>query len=200
VTTRIAVIGAAIALSGCATLRLLTYHPARLAECPGALLSSNEIDGDFRLRMQIQVVADRVDTGYDLVVRKKDDRLILIGLTRFGAKAFSVVQDGTHLQTESALGPATVVPPVNVLRDIHRARFLGAGPAVESGTVEGSYEGETIRDTWRAGVLVRRVLSSAGGDVEIDFSPPGRALIHNRRCAYQATLVEIESVGSETRR
>jgi len=189
--------GAALTFSACATLRLLTYRPARLQRCPGALVSSELIGGDFRIRMQIHISAANVDTGYDLVVQKRGTRLIMIGLTRFGAKAFSVVQEGKRLQVDSALGPATVVPPENVLRDIHRVRFISAGPPVASGSVEGERDGETIRDTWRDGVLTHRVLSSSDGAVEIDFPAPDRMLIRNRRCGYAATLVEVETRGSK---
>jgi hypothetical protein len=188
---------ATLLLYGCATLRLLTYRPARLERCPGALLPSELVAGDFRSRMQIQISAQDVDTGYELVMQKRETQLILIGLTRFGARAFSVVQEGTRLQVESAFGAATVVPPENVMRDVHRALLLSAGPAVASGAVEGERDGETIHDTWSDGVLTRRVLSSRDGNVEIDFATPQRMLIHNRRCGYEATLVELETRGGE---
>ena len=185
-------------LAGCATLRLIVYHPARLASCPGIIAPTERIEGDFIWHMQIHLSSEDVDTGYGLVVQKKGEHLVLIGLTRFGAKAFSVVQEGLKLEVESALGPATVVPPENILRDLHRARFLAAGAPLASGSVEARHDGETIRDTWRDGVLERRVFSAADGDVELEFLAPGRVHIHNRRCGYEAILVDVEAAGDST--
>jgi len=148
--------------------------------------------------MQLQVSAASVATGYSLIVQKTGTRLVLVALTRFGAKAFSVVQEGRELQVESALGPATVVPPENVLRDVHRARFLTAGASAETGEVETERDGETIRDTWRSGVLVRRVFSSADGIVDLEFSAPHTVHIHNRRCGYEAILVDVEAAADST--
>ena len=67
---------------------------------------------------------------------------MLLGLTPFGAKAFSVVQIGTQTWSESYLGPATAVPPENVLRDLHRALFLTVDdPALEPRAVSRDAEG-----------------------------------------------------------
>jgi hypothetical protein len=185
-------------LAGCATLRLIVYRPARLAKCPGVLVPSEQIPDEFLLHMQLQVSSASVATGYSLIVQKTGTRLVLVALTRFGAKAFSVVQEGRDLQVESALGPATVVPPENVLRDVHRARFLTAGVPAETGESETERDGETIRETWRGGVLVRRVFSSADGIVDLEFAAPHTVHIHNRRCGYEATLVDVEAAGDST--
>lgn len=179
-------------LAGCMTLRLITQRPARLAECPGILVPSEQIDGDFLSRMQIQITSEHVAVGYDLILQKKGDRLVLIGLTRFGAKAFSVVQVGRHLEVESTMGPATQVPPANILRDLHRARFLGAGPAPASGVVESQRDGESLRDTWSDGTLRRRELDSDEGDVVLEFVDARTVRIDNRRCDYRATLVDVD--------
>lgn len=181
----------AAALAGCATLRLLTYRPARLPRCPGALVSSERIPGEFVSRLRMQITAPEVAVGYDLVLQKKGRRLVLIGLTRFGAKAFSVVQDGRELSVESALGPATVVPPENVLRDIHRARFLSAGAPIESGEVERRIDGERVRDEWREGVLRSREIIDEDGRVTLDYIDRREIHIHNQRCGYEAVLVDL---------
>jgi Protein of unknown function (DUF3261) len=96
----------------------------RLADCPGRLRPTQEIEGDWVIHEQVRVTGGAVDESYGLVVQKTGPKLVLLGLTPFGAKAFSVVQIGTQTWSESYLGPATVVPPENVLRDLHRALFL----------------------------------------------------------------------------
>ncbi len=180
-------------LSGC-SLRYLLLRPPRLAECAGSVAPSERIHGDFVSRLQIQIDSERVSAGYDLVLQKKGERLVLIGLTRFGATAFSVVQEGRRLSAQSALGPATVVPPVNVMRDVHRARFLSVAAGGGTGAFEDRRDGEQIRETWRDGTLVRRVFTSADGVVEVHFLDAATVRIDNRRCGYQATLVDLGEI------
>lgn len=101
------------------------WSTPRLADCPGPLLSSEAIpDGDFVLRERVRIVGDGVDVGLELVAERQGDRLAVVGFNAFGAKVFSAVQRGTQVEATSHLGPATIVLPANVLRDLHAARFL----------------------------------------------------------------------------
>ncbi len=109
-------------LAGCLGLR----PPPRLADCPGPLRSTAEIAGEFVRHERIRVRGKRVDESFGLVLQKKDARLVVLGFTPFGAKAFSVIQRGLEIESESYLGRALPVPPENVLRDLHRAYFLTA--------------------------------------------------------------------------
>ncbi|MGH7290721.1 MAG: hypothetical protein ACREJT_05900, partial [Myxococcota bacterium] len=103
-----------------------------LADCPGSLRSTAELEGDWRIHERIRVRGDRIDESYGLVVQKIGPRLVLVGLTPFGAKAFSVTQIGVDVWSDSKLGAAQSVPPENVLRDLHRAHFLATDdPAFE---------------------------------------------------------------------
>jgi hypothetical protein len=107
---------------GCAVPPL--WGAPHLAACPGPLVPSEEIpDGDFLLRERVRVVGGEVDAGLELVVERRGPRLVVVGFNAFGAKAFSVVQRGSDVETESYL-PALPVPPGNALRDLHAARFL----------------------------------------------------------------------------
>jgi hypothetical protein len=184
------------ALSGC-SLPLLLHRPDRLPECPGVVAATEAIGADFFARMQIQISSQRVVTGYDLVAQKTGDRLVLIGLSRFGAKVFSIVQIGKDIETESAFGPATPVPPENILRDVHRALFLVVTEdSVGSGVVEGEIDGETVRETWSDSVLGQREFLSAEGSVTLSFIDGATVAIDNQRCGYQATLVFLPDEAS----
>lgn len=98
--------------------------PPKLASCPGGVRSTREIEGDWVIHERIRVVGSGVDEAFGLVLQKTGPKLVLLGLTPFGAKAFGVTQIGTEVWTESYLGPVLSVPPENVLRDVHRAHFL----------------------------------------------------------------------------
>ena len=112
---------AALAL-GCAALPLL---PPRIAACEGPLLSTADIPGgDFLLRERVRIAGEGVDLGLELLAERRADRLVVIGFNEFGARMFSAVQRGLEVETETKLGRALAVPPGNVLRDLHEARFL----------------------------------------------------------------------------
>ena len=126
---------AAATVAGCESLHLALYRPPTLPDCPGELVPTGAIPGEFVWRERVRVVGGDVEATFDLVIEKHVDQLVLVGFNEFGAKAFSVVQRGTEVETLRHLGPATPVPPENILRDLHRAR-LGAPPG--NATVEES--------------------------------------------------------------
>lgn len=109
----------------------------RLADCAGSLVPTQDLEGDWLIHERIRVRGERVDEAYGLVVQKNGPRLVLVGLTPFGAKAFSVTQIGVEVWSESKLGAALPVPPENVLRDLHRAHFLA--------TDDPAFEGRSVR-------------------------------------------------------
>lgn len=188
-------------VSGCALGRHLAAafgRPPSLAACPGAILPAREIPGSFRRREQLHVVGDGVDTALDLVEEKRDDRLVVVAFNAFGAKAFALVQEGTTTRVESSLGPALSVPPENVLRDLHRARFLAVpGAPLSDGVHRTIRAGVHVRELWKGGRLVRRTLARPGAaPVVIDFSAGGHTMppvahIHDTGCGYEATLTPV---------
>jgi hypothetical protein len=121
---RRAAFAAAAALTlGCAALRLASAP--RIAECPGPLLAATEIPGgDFRLRERLRVAGGGVDLGLELLAERHGDRLVVVAFNEFGAKLFSAVQRGVAVESDTKLGRALAVPPENVLRDLHEARFF----------------------------------------------------------------------------
>ena len=113
---------AAFAL-GCATLPL-AFSP-RIADCTGPLLATTEIPGgDFRVRERVRIAGDGVDLGLELLAERHGDRLVVVAFNEFGARVFSAVQRGVEVESEAKLGRALAVPPENVLRDLHEARFF----------------------------------------------------------------------------
>jgi hypothetical protein len=117
----------------------------KLDDCPGSLRATQEIEGDWVIHERIRVRAGGIDEAYGLVVQKNGPRLVLIGLTPFGATAFSVTQIGVEVWSESKLGPALPIPPENVLRDLHRAHFLATDdPGFEGRVVERARDGSIV--------------------------------------------------------
>jgi hypothetical protein len=125
----------------------------RLADCPGTLVPTQQLEGEWVIQERARIFAPRIDEAYTLVLQKRGPSLVLVGLTPYGAKAFAVTQIGVQTFPESYLGPPPV-PPENVLRDLHRVHFI----ANES---EG-FEGRTV-ERGRDGV-VRIASQSCGYD------------------------------------
>jgi len=129
VRRRLLVLLPVLALPGCATLSLLWHLPPRLAACPGPIPSASTLpSGDFVWNDRVRYRGGKVDAGFTLVAEKRADKLVLIGLNTFGARAFSVTQDGDAIETDARLGRALQVPAETVLRDWHALRAATADP------------------------------------------------------------------------
>ena len=199
-TRAIAVGLAAFALlaAGC---RHLPFAPRALRECPGALRSTAEIDGDLRLELRMLVRSEKVDTVFRLVVEKRRERLVLVGLSPLGAVLFRVSQTGTDTEVDALPAALLDVPPENVLRDLHRVYFLAAStPMAPTGRAEIVRDGTRITESWRRGRLLtrsfERVSGRPRGQVVVDFVERPReglaeARIVNGWCDYEATLVTL---------
>jgi hypothetical protein len=128
----------ALALPGCATLGLALSRalPDRGHECPGPLVPTEEMHAEFLLEQDVRVQGDGLDWALTLVSQKRGPTLVLVGLDPFGAKLFTLTQRGTEISVERP-GGRLPLPPVNLLRDLHRARFGRPGAPLEPGvTIE----------------------------------------------------------------
>jgi Protein of unknown function (DUF3261) len=197
VTRRAASAGALLValVLGCAHL---APRAGRIAECPGALRPTQEIEGDLRLESRMRIRAGPTEVALRLALEKRGPRLVLVGLDPLGVVVFSVVQTGVDVEVEALPPAAFPVPAINVLRDMHRARFLTAGaPPDASGHASSVRDGVRIDEQWVAGTLVLRRFTRErepdAGEVRVEFSGPGpdgvtRARIENGWCGYSAWL------------
>jgi len=126
----LAVCAASALLAACAGWPGL---PARVPACGGALLPTGAMGRDFVLRQQVRVRSADTEVGFTLVSEKRGRRLVLVALDRYGAKAFTLWQEDRRVVVEYPPHPGFPVPPENVLRDLHRVRFLGEGEADPEG-------------------------------------------------------------------
>ncbi len=177
-----------------------------IPECPGDWVATQEIPGDFLLRQQMLVTRGNRVFALHLVVQKRGDELVLVGLHPFGAKLFTLRQRGLETSVEAVPAPVLEVPPLNVLRDLHRARFLGLGAADGDGTFEEQRDGTEVREHREGGRLrwrrFRRLDGDPEGVVELRFEPTTgdaqdgeRVTIDNGWCGYRA---ELTTVSAET--
>jgi hypothetical protein len=118
-----------LAAPGCATLRFWLDPPPRLAACPGPIPGLDALPpGDlvWHDRVRYRGSDGAVDAGFALVAEKRGERLVLVGLDRFGGRAFSVTQAASVIEADARMGRLLAVPPETVLRDWHALRAAGA--------------------------------------------------------------------------
>jgi len=96
----------------------------RVASCPGPLVDAAAIPGgDFLLRERARVDGPGAAVSLALTVERRGDRLVLVAIDPFGARAFSVVQTGMDLEIDDRMGRAGSLDPATLLADLHAARF-----------------------------------------------------------------------------
>jgi Protein of unknown function (DUF3261) len=147
-----------LAATGCASfaLALARVLPDGGRECPGRLLPTGEIAAGFRVRERARVQGGDLDWRLELVAEKSGEVLVLIGLDAFGSKAFVVTQRGSDVSVERPRGRLPL-PPIDLLRDLHRARLLPESLPPEPGVrIERSGDEVTIEHE-RCGYRIRLV-------------------------------------------
>lgn len=109
---------ALLGIAGC-TMIAASRMP-RIAACEVSLPQPDDIEKDRLWRLRVHTRAEEVSEGYEVVVQKRGDTLTFVGLTRFGATAFTIVQHGDEIEVQSAMKPIEAVPPINLLADVYR--------------------------------------------------------------------------------
>lgn len=86
------------------------------------------------LRAHVRLVSDNSDHQLDMVVRKRADELVLVGLTHYGMRLFVVRQKGSKILVEGALSGEHKRVAVQAADALRRA-FEGPFPAPSAGGV-----------------------------------------------------------------
>lgn len=170
-----------------------------LGDCPGALASTESMTGDFLLQQSVRVRSADSTASLRLVSQLRGGELRLVGLDPVGVELFTLIQRGREVEVTALPPPLLEIPPENLLRDLHRVRFLRLASHEPDGT-RGAVTGDIeIAETWEAGTLERRSFRSATGDrrrlAEVEFSVAENALratVENFACHYRAEFTTLE--------
>jgi hypothetical protein len=155
---------------------------------------------DFTVRQHVQASGHGRGGGFDAVLQKKGDTLVLVGLIA-GVRAFALKQVGDRVSFEQSLGPAMPFPPEYAVIDVHRVywkRLPRGADAPPTGTVEGELDGEAVREVWSNGNLVERRFTRPGefeGAVRIEYGAGCTAA----RCQPASVRIVNEWFGYEVR-
>jgi Protein of unknown function (DUF3261) len=135
---------------------------------PTPAIDVGDFRGDFLRRQELVVRYQKETRSFDVVLQKKGNELLLLGLGPLGTKAFALSQTGKVVSYKSYLPIELPFPPRYVLNDIFRTYFLGiaAGPLAD-GEHDAESDGERISEQWSKGRLLERRF------VRIAHDPPG---------------------------
>lgn len=169
---------------------------------PGTLAAPSILGEDVILRQRIFVRRDGSTEieSFDCVLQKRGDSLVVVVLTPFGTRAFSVEQRGGQARVDGSGSRAPAVPPRWILLDIQRALAV-PGHMVADGPHRERRGDETIEERWRGGRLLERrhvrgdqehavVIRYEGG--MIPPVPPRRIHYRNPWGRYSLLIVTLE--------
>jgi hypothetical protein len=148
-----------LAGTGCASLELGVARllPDGACECPGRLPPSQQLEGDFRILQRARLQGESLDWQLQLVAEKRGDALVLLGFDALGGKLFAVSQRGEEVEVERPRGRLPR-PPVDLLRDFHRARSASEAAPPEPGIrIERPQPAEVSIEHERCGYRTRLV-------------------------------------------
>jgi hypothetical protein len=151
-----------------AVLAIACATPAVAPE-PQALAPSDRLGRSFFLRQRItaRIEArsgqDAVERHFETALQSRCGELRLVGFTRFGMRLWSAVSRDGEIEVETFGGRPLPFPPERVLRDVERTFFwsppMAPDPKVTRTLVQA---GESVRETWRDGVLAAREFRPLG--------------------------------------
>jgi hypothetical protein len=174
-------------------------------EPPGALVTTGEIPGSFRLRQQIHYAWQGGEGSLEAVVQKRCDELAVVGFSPLGARAFTIVQRGLDVEVESRMSGPAPFSPRFVLLDVHRAYLLPLPDPPPSDGLRELRRGEEIhRERWSRGRLLERAIARVSGApagwIVVTYpggaapgSRPPRVVLENGWYGYRLEIDTIEN-------
>lgn len=181
-------------------------HRPSDVDYPGALVPVSEIPGAFLWRQQLAAEYGPRTVSFEAVLQKKGEKLVVLGLTPYGSRAFVIEQVGTSFTFTNHLPPehALPFPPRSILLDIHRAWFMALpGAPRADGEHTGVREGEEVTEVWRGGAVLerryRRLDGAPPGEIRVtygagmrDLRPPDEAVVDNAWFGYRLVVRTVE--------
>jgi hypothetical protein len=140
---------------------------------PGHLRLPAEVPVDFMLRQHLVARYGDEESAFDLVLQKRGDELVLLGLAPYGGRAFALTQRGDTFEAEKFVPMRLPFPARHILNDIHRVLFRGSGLGAQRPDGDHMLEehGERVEERWQDGQLVTRTYT------RLDGEPAGRIRI-----------------------
>ena len=169
-------------------------HPPPLPAAPPVYPEPERIQlpvGDFLWRQHVEARHGDQSGGFDAVLQKRGDEILMIGLTPFGTKAFELSRVGGVVHFKSDLPRELPFSPQYIFDDVARTYFAGLpGSPLADGTHTLDGTGERTTELWQNGRLMRRsfvrLASDPPGEIRIDY-------IDGMLGAHSARVIEFDN-------
>jgi hypothetical protein len=174
--------------------------PRALPPYTGPLVDPLHIPGSFLWEQRVTAYHDERSGGFDAVIQKQGDQLLVLGLTPMGTRGFSIRQQGQQFSYEQFVPFKLPFSPEAVLIDIHRAFFFALIERFpHQGTRVSSFKNERVRDVFLKNHLISRTferVSGTSGQLTVSYSdkgylggsPPNLTSLHNEAYGYRLTV------------
>jgi hypothetical protein len=157
-------LGVLLLLGGCISPR---SEPTRLetGSIESQLRPSHEIEANFTARQRLRFrFADRAGS-MDAVLQVHCGEVVIVALTPFGTRLFSIRQRGLDVEVQPAVDKRWPISPLRVLLDVQRSFLYPlTSPPPPDGTHSSRVGSVKLREEWRDGQLVERSLTESRGD------------------------------------
>jgi hypothetical protein len=185
--------------------------------CPVVPVATGDLPEGLLLRSRVHLVGRGKDLRLEVVAQATPAELVVVGLTPFGMRLFTIRQWGRELTVETLSDRKFGQAALWVLDALHRIYWIeppeDAAPG-DPGSAPGDpqsweREEERVSDWLEAGQRRRREFARAGADpaparVSIDYPGANGAAapddgsgagtsIDNRWCGYEAVWITLES-------
>lgn len=162
--------------AGCAPAATSTRPPTSEREYPCILHPPSELTPEFSVNQHVEAFAQGRSGGFDSVLQKHGNELVIVGLGPAGVRAFLLKQSGDAITAEQYFGPKPPFPPRNVVIDVHRAFFKRLpSPPPGASIIKGKVDDEDVEEDWKGDNLVERRFFRPGtgyqGAVRVTYSP-----------------------------
>jgi hypothetical protein len=174
-------------------------------EYDGPMVDPREIPWDFLWRQRVSAKHGGSSGAFDAVVQKKGDTLLILGLTPFQTRGFSLTQNGTLFEYEQFVPFELPFSPKSVLIDIHRSFFFGLLEDLPpDGTRHLEWKNEHVADRVVSGRLRSRTFLNVGGPggrITLSYgkegyrpgTPPPLVLLTNEPYGYELQVRTTET-------
>jgi hypothetical protein len=132
-----------------------TSHADASQQAPdvGTLRSPAELGGDFQWRQQVTAEWPNGTRGFDAVLSKEGNTLLLIGLGPMDTPGFILRLNEEGLSVENHTGNPIPFDPKFILLDVQRAFYPWFDAPFATGERSTTTEGDIVTETWSNGTL-----------------------------------------------
>lgn len=182
---------------------------APMAQALGELRPPSELGSDFQWRQQVTAKWPSGTRGFDAVLSKEGDELVLVGLGPMDTPGFVLtVKPSGKLTVANHTQQPIPFDPKFVLLDVQRTFYPWFPSPLEDGQRSVTTDDEIVTESWSNGNLDRRVFTRVTGEPAgalvvsyTGWSPgnraPRRAVLQNGWFGYTLTIETVEQTTFE---